>query len=138
MDSSKTASSVAPAASIDEYIAAFPSETRRVLQELRALVRACAPAAVETISYAMPTFDLNGRHLIHFAGYGKFVSLYPGASVFEAFRDELEPYRNSKATARFALDQPLPRDLVERIVTFRILENQRRIDRSNDPRLRKS
>jgi uncharacterized protein YdhG (YjbR/CyaY superfamily) len=56
------------AGSIDEYIAAFPPETRKVLEEMRALIRAAAPDATETISYAIPTFDLNGRHLVHFAG----------------------------------------------------------------------
>ena len=56
------------ATSIDEYIAEFPPETQTVLEELRALVEACAPDATETISYAIPTFDLNGRHLVHFAG----------------------------------------------------------------------
>ena len=114
------------AGSIDDYIAAFPPETRLVLQEIRALIRACAPAAVETISYSIPTFDLNGRHLVHFAGYGDFVSLYPGASSFETFRAELEPHRNGKATARFSIDRPLPKDLIERIVRFRVLENELR------------
>jgi uncharacterized protein YdhG (YjbR/CyaY superfamily) len=123
MDTSKTAGS------IDDYIAAFPPETRQVLQQLRGLIHGCAPAAVETISYAMPTFDQNGRHLIHFAGYGKFVSLYPGASTFEEFGEELKAYRNGRATARFAIDRPLPADLIERIVVFRVLENEARLGR---------
>jgi uncharacterized protein YdhG (YjbR/CyaY superfamily) len=122
-------SSAKAATSIDDYIAAFPPETRLVLQEIRALIRECAPAAVETISYAIPTFDLNGRHLIHFAGYGDFVSLYPGASTFEEFREQLEPYRNAKATARFSIVEPLPKDLIRQIVRFRVLENEVRFRR---------
>ena len=114
------------ARSIDEYLAAFPPETRVVLEEMRALIREAAPDAVETISYAIPTFDRNGRHLVHFAGYGDFVSLYPGASSFEEFGEELEPYRNAKATARFAIARPLPRDLIRRIVQFRVAENRLR------------
>ncbi len=115
--------------SIDDYIAAFPPETRRVLQEIRSLIRECAPDAVETISYSIPTFDLNGRHLVHFAGYRDFVSLYPGASSFEEFREELEPYRGAKATARFSIARPLPKDLIRRIVRFRVVENQARFGR---------
>jgi uncharacterized protein YdhG (YjbR/CyaY superfamily) len=120
MDTTKSATS------IDDYISAFPPETRLVLQEIRALIRECAPKATETISYAIPTFDLNGRHLVHFAGYGDFVSLYPGASSFEEFREELAPHRNGKATARFSIDRPLPKDLIARIVRFRVLENDLR------------
>jgi uncharacterized protein YdhG (YjbR/CyaY superfamily) len=110
--------------SIDDYIGGFPPETQLVLQQLRSLIHERAPEATETISYAMPTFDMNGRHLMHFAGYGKHVSLYPGASSFEEFRDELAPYKNSKSTARFAIDRPLPADLIRRIVTFRVIENR--------------
>jgi len=112
--------------SVDEYIAALPPDSRTVMEELRALARECAPEAVETISYTMPTFDLNGRHLLHFAAYRRFVSLYPGASTFEAFREELEPYRSARATARFPVDRPLPADLIRRIVRFRVEENRLR------------
>jgi uncharacterized protein YdhG (YjbR/CyaY superfamily) len=117
------------ARSIDEYIAAFPPETRVLLQEIRTLIRECAPDAAETISYAIPTFDLNGRHLVHFAGYGGFVSLYPGASSFEEFREELAPYSNAKATARFSIERPLPKDLIRRIVRFRVAESRLRAGR---------
>ena len=64
--------------SIDEYIAEFPGETRAVLEAMRALIRGAAPDATETISYAIPTFDLHGRHLVHFAGYEQHVGFYPG------------------------------------------------------------
>ena len=79
--------------SIDEYIAEFPPETQRVLEELRALIKAAAPDAIETISYAIPTFDLNGHHLVHFAGYEKHIGFYPTGSGVEAFKEELEPYK---------------------------------------------
>ena len=77
------------AGSIDDYIAAFPAETQAVLEELRALIAAAAPDATETISYAMPTFDLNGRHLVHFAGYERHIGFYPVPSGVEAFKEEL-------------------------------------------------
>jgi uncharacterized protein YdhG (YjbR/CyaY superfamily) len=112
--------------SIDEYIAVHPPETRKVLEELRALIKASAPDATETISYAIPTFDLHGRHLVHFAGYRKHVGLYPGASGIEAFREELKPYKSARGSVQFPLGQPIPTDLIRRIVAFRVEENTRR------------
>ncbi len=84
------------AATIDEYIADFPPETRTALEEMRALISASAPGATETISYAIPTFDLNGRHLVHFAGYAKHVGFYPIPSAMTAFAEELAPYKSGK------------------------------------------
>ena len=111
------------AKSVNEYIAEFPLETQKVLEELRALIRAAAPDATETISYAIPTFDLNGKHLVHFAGYGRHIGLYPTGSGIEAFAEELKPYKHGKGSVQFPLGQPLPLDLIRRIVAFRVAEN---------------
>jgi uncharacterized protein YdhG (YjbR/CyaY superfamily) len=111
------------ASSIDEYVAEFPSETQRVLAEMRSIIAAAAPAASERISYAMPTFDLNGRHLVHFAGYANHVGLYPIPSGIEAFKQELTPYKQGKGSVQFPLSQPLPADLIRRIVEFPVGEN---------------
>lgn len=108
--------------SIDEYIAEFPPETQKVLKELQALIKASAPGATETISYAIPTFDLNG-HLVHFAGFKKHIGFYPTPSGIEAFKEELTPYKTAKGSVQFPLDQPLPTDLIRRIVEFRVEEN---------------
>lgn len=110
------------ASSIDEYIAGFPPETQKVLEELRALIKAAAPDATETISYAIPTFDLNG-HLVHFAGYEKHIGFYPTGSGVEAFHEELKPYKSGKGSVQFPLGQPLPTDLIRRMVEFRVEEN---------------
>ena len=111
------------ATSIDAYISAFPPSTQTMLEELRRLIKATAPGATETISYAIPTFDLNGRHLVHFAGYERHIGFYPVPSGVEAFKEELSPYRSGKGSVQFPLDQPLPADLIRRIVEFRVLEN---------------
>jgi uncharacterized protein YdhG (YjbR/CyaY superfamily) len=108
--------------SIDEYIAGFPPETQKALEELRALIRASAPDATETISYAIPTFDLNG-HLVHFAGYEKHVGFYPTGRGVEAFKQELKPYKSGKGSVQFPLDRPMPTDLIRRIVEFRVSQN---------------
>lgn len=114
------------AGSIDEYIAEFPPETQVMLREMRALIRQNAPAATETIAYAIPTFDLNGHHLVHFAGFKKHVGFYPVPSAMEAFREELEPYKSGKGSAQFPIGSPLPVDLIRRIVQFRVSESVRK------------
>jgi uncharacterized protein YdhG (YjbR/CyaY superfamily) len=110
------------ARSIDEYIAEFPPETREVLEEVRALIKATAPDATEVMSYAIPTFNLNGRHLVHFAGYERHVGFYPGASGIAAFEAELGPYTHAKGSVQIPLDQPIPADLIRRMVEFRVRE----------------
>lgn len=112
----------ADASPIDEYIAGFPGDTQRMLQEIRALIHESAPEAVETISYAIPTFDLDGKHLVHFGGFRRHVGFYPIPSGMEAFSDELEPYKKGKGSVQFPLGEPLPADLIRRIVAFRVAE----------------
>ena len=109
--------------SIDRYIAGFPPETQTVLEELQELIKTCAPGAIETISYGIPTFDLNGKHLVHFAGYARHVGFYPIPSGLEAFKEDLAPCKRGKGSVQFPLDQPLPVDLICRIVEFRVAEN---------------
>lgn len=114
------------AKTIDEYIADFPPEVQTVLQEMRKLIKAAAPDATETISYAIPTFDLNGKHLVHFAGFKNHIGFYPVPSAMVEFEEELKPYKSGKGSAQFPLGQPLPRDLIRRIVEFRVRENMSR------------
>jgi uncharacterized protein YdhG (YjbR/CyaY superfamily) len=110
------------AKSVDEYIAAFTPATQKVLEQVRSTIRAAAPGAVETISYSMPTFDLHGRHLVHFAGYARHLGLYPMPSAIEAFGAELAVYHTAKGSIQFPLDRPLPEALIRRIVEFRVGE----------------
>lgn len=110
-----------PFTTIDEYIAGFPPETQAILQELRAVIRAAAPEAQEKISYQMPTFALHGN-LVHFAAWKTHIGLYPTASGTQAFQQELAAYTTSKGAVRFPLDQPLPFDLIRKIVAFRVEE----------------
>jgi uncharacterized protein YdhG (YjbR/CyaY superfamily) len=109
---------------IDEFIARYPENVRVVLQELRRVIRESAPGAEETISYGIPTFDLNGKHLVHFSAYRSHVGFYPTPSGIEAFKKELSHFKTSKGTVQFPLDKPIPFDLVKRIVKFRVKENE--------------
>jgi len=111
------------AATVDDYIAGFPPETRRLLEELRAVIRGTIPAITERISYRMPTFDLHKRPLVYMAGFAGHVGMYPIIGpVADALVDELAPYKYGKGTVRFALAQPLPTALVRRIVELRAAE----------------
>lgn len=108
---------------IDRYIEGFEGETRRKLEILRELIREAAPLSREKISYQMPTFDYHGN-LIHFAGYKGHVGLYPSPSGITAFEDELKGYKTSKGAIQFPTDEPLPLELIRKIVIFRVEENR--------------
>ena len=109
--------------SVDEYIAAFPEETQKILEELRAVIKAVVPEAKEKISYQMPTFDLNGN-LVHFAVFKNHIGFYPTPSGIEAFKQELSGYAGAKGSVQFPINQPLPLDLIRRIVEYRVAENR--------------
>ena len=106
-------------ASVDDYIAAFPPAVQERLQSMRSIVRAEAPEAVERISYRMPAFFL-GRVLVYFAAFGKHIGFYPGADGVAAFQSELAGFKHAKGSVQFPLDQPLPIDLITRMVRFKI------------------
>ena len=108
--------------SIDEYIAMFPDDIQERLQTLRATIHDAAPDAEERISYQMPAFALNGN-LVYFAAQKSHIGLYPTSSGIAAFEQELSGYESSKGAVRFPLSQPLPLDLITRIVKFRVAEN---------------
>jgi len=113
--------------SIDEYIALFPAEIQIKLQELRATIKTAAPEAVEKISYQMPAFAQNGI-LVYFAAYKNHIGFYPTGSGIEAFKNELSIYETSKGTVRFPIDKPLPLELINKIVKFRVSENLKRAE----------
>jgi uncharacterized protein YdhG (YjbR/CyaY superfamily) len=107
---------------IDQYIAMFPKDVQATLQKLRKTIKQSAPKAKEAIRYGIPTFRLNGN-LVHFAAYQKHIGFYPTSSGIKAFKKELMRYDLAKGTVRFPIDQPLPYDLIQKIVKFRVKEN---------------
>jgi uncharacterized protein YdhG (YjbR/CyaY superfamily) len=107
---------------VDDYIASFPDDTQQILQQLRQTIRDAVPSAEESISYDMPTYKLHGR-LVYFAAWKKHIALYAAGSVVNAYADELGPYLQDKGTLQFPLNQPIPYDLVHRIVQYRAQEN---------------
>ena len=111
--------------SIDEYIANFPEDVQKILQEIRTVISDAAPGAVETISYDMPTFNLNGTYLIYFAGWKKHVALYPVTeNITKALSAELSGYKGTKGSVHFPLNKPVPLNLIREITRLRIAENE--------------
>jgi uncharacterized protein YdhG (YjbR/CyaY superfamily) len=109
---------------IDEYIRTYPSNIQGILEKMRQIIKKAAPDAVEAISYQMPTFKLNGKNLVHFAAFKNHIGFYPIPSGIEAFKKELSPYKQGKGSVQFPLDEPIPLDLVEKIVKYRVKENK--------------
>jgi len=112
------------AKTIDEYIAGFPEATQKSLNKVRSTIRKVVPKAEETISYGIPTFKINGRYVIYFAGYKNHVSVYPAPRENPEFKKELSVYKGGKGTVQFPLDKPLPSDLIRRITKFRVKVNK--------------
>jgi uncharacterized protein YdhG (YjbR/CyaY superfamily) len=108
--------------SIDEYIASFPAETQKILKKVRSTIKAAAPDAEEKISYQLPTFALNGN-LVHFAAHKNHIGFYPTPTGVEKFKKELAGYEGAKGSVQFPLDKPIPYELIEKIVKFRVKEN---------------
>jgi len=111
-----------PPTTIDDYIAQRPAEVRLILQKIRATIHKAAPRATEKISYGMPAFELNGN-LVWFGAFQNHIGFYPRGSAIDAFKDELAPYIQEKATLQFPLAKPIPYALITKIVKFRAAEN---------------
>ena len=110
---------------IDEYLTTQSEEARTKLIQIRELVHALAPDAIETISYGMPAFKYANRMLVYFAGFKKHCSLFPSnSSLIESMEQELKNYKTSKGTIQFELNKPLPLSLIKKIVKARIKQNQ--------------
>lgn len=122
------------AKNIPQYISQFPEETQKKLERLLAVIKKAASKAEETINYGIPTLILEGN-LVHFAGYKNHIGFYPGATGIDAFKKELSVYKGAKGSVQFPIDQPLPYDLVTKIVKFRVQQN---LEKAEIKRLQKS
>ena len=113
---------------IDKYISGFPAETQVLLTQLRTTIQSIAPEAEEIISYAIPTFKLKGN-LVHYAAYKNHIGFYPGSSGIENFKQELSVYKSAKGSVQFPISEPLPIELIKKIVKFRVQENETKATR---------
>lgn len=113
-------------ASIDDYIATFPEDVQKKLNELRATIHAAAPGAEEKISYHMPGFALNGN-LVYFAAFKNHIGFFGGSDAGSAgYKKEWAKYVGPKGSLKFPLDKPLPLKLVSKVVKIRVAENKKK------------
>jgi uncharacterized protein YdhG (YjbR/CyaY superfamily) len=109
---------------VDEYLAGVPEPARSTLKQMRAVIRsAVPPEAAETISYRIPAFKHRGV-LVWFAAFSDHCSLFPTASVIEAFKSELKGFSTSKGTIHFPTNKPLPTALIKKLVKARVARNE--------------
>jgi uncharacterized protein YdhG (YjbR/CyaY superfamily) len=115
--------------SIDDYLDGLPPNVRALVQRVRRAIHQAAPGVEEKISYQIPTFTLGGKALIHVAAFTSHLGLYPAPAGDAALNRAIAPYRSGKATLKFPFDQPVPLDLVARVVKARqrmLLDDARR------------
>jgi uncharacterized protein YdhG (YjbR/CyaY superfamily) len=111
---------------INEYIATFPLQTRKLLRQMKATIKKAAPKAEEVISYGMPAFKFHGL-LVWFAAYTRHIGFYPRVSAIQAFKKEIAKYKNAKGSVQFPLHKPLPLALIKKMVQYRVKENLEKI-----------
>lgn len=105
---------------IDSYIKEYPKDVQLKLRQIRATIKKVAPNTEEAIRYGIPTFRFNQKNLVHFGGFKDHVSFFPGATGVAAFKKELAPYKTSKGTVQFSLEEKIPFMLIAKIVKFRL------------------
>ncbi|MBN2604579.1 MAG: DUF1801 domain-containing protein [Bacilli bacterium] len=111
---------------VDEYISQFPKDIQDILKEIREVVKSAAPLAEERISYQMPTMSQNGN-IVHYAACQKHIGFYPARVERLPFQDELANYVQTKGSIHFQYGEKIPYDLIEKIVKFRVLENEMKV-----------
>lgn len=109
---------------IDEYLAGFSGEIKERLLLIRKTIKDNAPEAEESIAYQMPAYKLNNKPLVYFAGFKNHIGFYATPTGHLEFAKELAKYKQGKGSVQFPLDEPIPYDLIKRIVKFRVEENQ--------------
>ena len=115
---------------VEDYLAALPEDQHSALEKLRTTIRTTVPDATETISYQMPTFEVDGRFLVSYGAFKDHCSLFPASgAVMEALGNELQPYYSGKGTIRFTAERPLPAALVTKVVEVRLEETAAQGDR---------
>lgn len=112
--------------SVEQYIASFPQDTQILLKKIQEIIINNAPNAIESISYGMPAYKLNGKPLVYFAGYKNHIGFYATPTGHTKFAEELSVYKQGKGSVQFPVNQLIPYGLIERIVSFRVKENEQK------------
>lgn len=116
---------------IEKYIQQFPDEVQEILRNIRKLIRDNAPDSEEGLAYGMPAYKTNKKPLVYFAAFKNHIGFYATPSGHSEFQDELSKYKQGKGSVQFPLDQPIPYQLIERMVKFRVAENNKKKQTKN-------
>jgi len=116
---------------VDKYIDGFPPETQKILQKIRKIIQKSAPEAVESLGYGMPAYKLNGKPLVYFAAFKNHIGFYATPNGHAAFSQELSKYKQGKGSVQFPIDQPMPFELIEKIVRFHVGQNLSKAIKNN-------
>jgi len=108
--------------SVDEYIATFPTEVQKILEEIRGIIREAIPEAKEVISYQIPCYDNSGP-IVYFSAFTNHISVAAPPPTIEVFKDELTAYKTSKSVFQIPYDQPIPKELITKMAKWREAEN---------------
>lgn len=117
---------------IDQYIETFPADVQKKLQKIRRIIQKAAPGTTESISYGIPTFKLDGKYVIYFAGYKNHISVHPIGTGEAKEVKEISKYLSGKGTAKFPLENPIPYDLIQKLAMLKMkkrLKEQRKGDK---------
>ncbi|WP_037301388.1 iron chaperone [Runella limosa] len=111
---------------IEKYIQQFPDNVQEILRNIRKLIKDNAPEAEESFAYGMPAYKTHKKPLVYFAAFKNHIGFYATPSGHDEFQAELSKYKQGKGSVQFPLDQPMPYQLMERIIKFRVSENSAR------------
>jgi uncharacterized protein YdhG (YjbR/CyaY superfamily) len=111
---------------MDKYISSFPEDHQVILNKIRETIKKTIPDATETISYGIPTFKLNDKYVVYFAGYKHHVSVYPIPRSDASLQAEIEPFEAGKGTLQFPTTKPIPYELIERVTRALLQDNLKR------------
>ena len=111
---------------IERYIEQFPENVQNILINIRKLIKDNAPGAIEQIAYGMPSYKTNKKPLVYFAAFKNHIGFYATPSGHSEFKDALSKYKQGKGSVQFPIDQPIPYELIERILKFRVKENNKK------------
>lgn len=112
---------------VEKYIDQFPDNVQEILQKIRQIIKDNAPEAEEMIAYGMPAYKTHKKPLVYFAAFKKHIGFYATPSGHEEFKKALSGYKQGKGSVQFPLDKPIPYQLIEKIVVFRVKENSAKV-----------
>lgn len=117
---------MAKLSAVDNYIQQFPPKTRTILKKFRQLITRLAPTAIESMSYGLVGYKLNGKPLVYFGGWKNHIGFYATPAGNAAFKKELSKYKGAKGSVQFPLDAAMPYPLIKQMVKYRVQEVYKR------------